>query len=472
MAINLNQYGSYNIPGLDEYMRKQNQTPTVTPTGGYSDVGTARVTPTPTTQRTSVTPSTSYSDVGTNQTMRVTPRIPASAPNSYSDVGVNAAVRTPTPTNITSSRTYAPTPTAAAAAQTVTPRANQAAPQITPQAYAQAAGVAPATVSQNTAGTAQGAANNTPEYVSGVAQGVYNEFNSLIGKASAEGQALIAQQFNSFIASLDATQQQITSMFQEQMGGIDPATQMALQQIKESAEQARNYMNEEMNRRGLLQSGIWVETSTRLQKNQLTAEQQLLSDRVTDLQNRLTSALMGFAQQRLDATRQFGQQSVDMAMRMGDQRVNAMRQSLGYGMDMAQFNEGQRQFDERMAQDQNQFSQKMNLDQQQFAWQQQQAAQRAAGSSSPTGMNKTQLFDTVKANAINKVRAFMEVGQSSTGYRDAGATPNGTSYNVMQAQQAVDTIAEEVQDVGLQNGLSTSQINEIIKQIKLAAGVQ
>ncbi|HHU30212.1 MAG: hypothetical protein QM368_02670 [Bacillota bacterium] len=41
-----------------------------------------------------------------------------------------------------------------------------------------------------------------------------------------------------FLSMLDSTQQQIIDMFQQQMGGIDPATMAALQEIRESAERA------------------------------------------------------------------------------------------------------------------------------------------------------------------------------------------------------------------------------------------
>ena len=43
---------------------------------------------------------------------------------------------------------------------------------------------------------------------------------------------------NMFLSMLDSTQQQIIDMFQQQMGGIDPATMAALQEIRESAERA------------------------------------------------------------------------------------------------------------------------------------------------------------------------------------------------------------------------------------------
>ncbi|MFZ5634171.1 MAG: hypothetical protein ACOY40_15120 [Bacillota bacterium] len=82
---------------------------------------------------------------------------------------------------------------------------------------------------------------------------------------------------------------------------------------------------EEMNRRGLLQSGIWLQEENRILSNQLTAEEKLLASRVADIQNRMTDALLQLGQQRLNTMGQLAQNQMQSAQWLQGQQLSAMQ---------------------------------------------------------------------------------------------------------------------------------------------------
>lgn len=117
--------------------------------------------------------------------------------------------------------------------------------------------------------------------------------------------AMYAKGYESLLQTINQAEASIRQQFQQQMGGVDPATESALARLKESVQQQRDRLMEEMSRRGLLQSGIWLEMEDRINKGQLSAEQQMLGERISDLQNRLTQSLMNFASMRVGAQQTF-----------------------------------------------------------------------------------------------------------------------------------------------------------------------
>ena len=79
-----------------------------------------------------------------------------------------------------------------------------------------------------------------------------------------------------------------------------------------------------MNRRGLLQSGIWLQMEDRINQNQLTSEQQLLATRITNLQNQMMGALQDLANRRLQAH----QQLTVEGMRLADSQAQRRQQGI------------------------------------------------------------------------------------------------------------------------------------------------
>ena len=117
----------------------------------------------------------------------------------------------------------------------------------------------------------------------------------------AEGLAALTAQLNHTLREIDALQQQLMSQITGQMKENDPAMMAAIGLIRKEVERQRNQMLEEMNARGLTQSGILLEMEDRLNNNELTQVQSLLATRFGDLQNQLNNALMTFGQSRIQA---------------------------------------------------------------------------------------------------------------------------------------------------------------------------
>ena len=244
-----------------------------------------------------------------------------------------------------------------------------------------------------------------PAYISDLATGIFNELDQMVANASAEGKKYLAQAVNGFMTALDTAQGQMMSTFQEQMNGVDPATKAALDQIKESAQQYRKTMMEDLNRRGLLQSGIAVESDIQLNKNQLTAEQQLLAQRVSDLQNRMTSAMMQFTQSRLQALQQYGLTGVEMASKAGDQQLSAFQAAMNQAMGQANLQQGANQFNKTFEEGKNQFNQNLSENQRQFdekmAMSKEEAEQSAKQFMAQMGYNWANLSAKQKQDAID-----------------------------------------------------------------------
>lgn len=143
--------------------------------------------------------------------------------------------------------------------------------------------------------------------------------------AAAERDAVLISGFMSQMSTQFAeTEARIMTMYEEQGMGIDPATRAALAEIRQQIEGRRQALNEEMNRRGLLQSGIWLEMEDRLLNNQLTAEERVLAERLADIQNRMTDSLMQLATQRMNMMGRLGEQQIEGQRQFGAERIRAM----------------------------------------------------------------------------------------------------------------------------------------------------
>jgi hypothetical protein len=152
-----------------------------------------------------------------------------------------------------------------------------------------------------------------------------NELFSAIDSAAGQNSAMTISWLNQMTDTLNQLEQDIIEQYRQQGQEIDPATQAALKQIRDQVNLRRQGLMEEMNRRGVLQSGIWLEEENRLLSGQLNAEEQLLAGRLSDLQNRLTDTMQDFAQQRMNIMGTAWQNEMDTARWAGQQKVGAIQ---------------------------------------------------------------------------------------------------------------------------------------------------
>lgn len=215
--------------------------------------------------------------------------------------------------------------------------------QITPQGYGSSDNTMGATAENTMAGGTSGDVSGTYNFKS--TQGtqptqsptvttatqmpfdpekVKQEMYAAIDAAAQQNAVLAETWMNSMISTIDQLQSQIQQKYTEMGSTLDPATTAALKQIRDDVDQRRQTLMEEMNRRGLLQSGIWLTEENKILNNQLTAEETLLANRLSDLQNKLVDSMMQFAQQRINIMGTTSQNLLTNQQWAGTQKVSAL----------------------------------------------------------------------------------------------------------------------------------------------------
>ncbi|MGB9886895.1 MAG: hypothetical protein ACPLRW_07860 [Moorellales bacterium] len=154
---------------------------------------------------------------------------------------------------------------------------------------------------------------------------------------SAETAPLVKQFYDQTLAAIAEAEQRIVSTLQQQMGGVDPATQAALASLRETVQRQRENLMEEMSRRGLLQSGIWLEMESRLAQGEMTEAQKLLAQQLSNLQNQLVNALATFGQLRVQAAQQFGIEGLRQIESEAQRRQEALTEALRQAVDIYKF---------------------------------------------------------------------------------------------------------------------------------------
>lgn len=248
--------------------------------------------------------------------------------------------------------------------------------------------------------------------------------------------AVFFKQSQAILGMLDQQEAQMRAENEKAGTTVDPATQFAIDKLRENLQEQMKATRETLNSRGLYDSGILLELENRLQKGSASDQAQILSTRLSKLQDDLQKGLTQLRTQRYTAASQFGlaganaQRSQDelsqtLAQRREQDALNAMlslrgqvgqeatstanRQSAA-AIEQARLAEQQRQFNEKFGMDKAMFNEKMAADAAQNAEANRIAAMRraAGGASSGTipqianpfgGSTKTPQTAAVSTNA-------------------------------------------------------------------------
>ena len=122
-------------------------------------------------------------------------------------------------------------------------------------------------------------------------QGIQAEFMSY----GPEGQAALAASYTQMINELNVLEEQLTGQIRSQMGEDDPQMIAAIGIIKEEAKKLQQSLLEEMNQRGVVQSGLYYHAMENMNKGTMTEIQKMVSSRVGDLQTQLNNAILNMA---------------------------------------------------------------------------------------------------------------------------------------------------------------------------------
>lgn len=191
--------------------------------------------------------------------------------------------------------------------------------------------------------TYQQPAFDPAKYVAAHIEPLFREYMALYESALSDASLapVVVQAYEQVISTIEQAEATIRKQFEEQMGGVDPATQAALATLRETFRRQRQTMLEELSRRGLLQSGIWLEAEARLAQGQLTEEQRLLGNRLADLQTRLNQALQNFASQRIQAAQIYSLEGLRALEEEQKNREKIIAENLERAIQQAQWEAGQ-----------------------------------------------------------------------------------------------------------------------------------
>lgn len=158
--------------------------------------------------------------------------------------------------------------------------------------------------------------------------GTINDLKASLAKDDGS-QAMIASWYADMEQSLNAAYQQMVKDMNSQMSAQDPAVLAAIQALKEEVGMQRQSMFEELNARGLAQSGILAEMDLRMRRGELSEVQKLTSARLSELKSQVMVAIQNFAQQRAGLMQQAFQAKTQALQGSLDRKAQLTGQLLG-----------------------------------------------------------------------------------------------------------------------------------------------
>ncbi|MHB8122583.1 MAG: hypothetical protein ACYDG4_10560 [Desulfuromonadaceae bacterium] len=133
------------------------------------------------------------------------------------------------------------------------------------------------------------------------------ELQKIVQGVDYETAPVLMNYYNQTMDMISTTETSLMKRLEEMGQGIDPATQAALASLKDTVNEQREYLKEEMSSRGLLQSGIYLnDINEKINKNELSQTQQLLGKRLSDIQNQINNAILSFGNTRIETTSKYG----------------------------------------------------------------------------------------------------------------------------------------------------------------------
>lgn len=124
--------------------------------------------------------------------------------------------------------------------------------------------------------------------------------------ANPEIGAVFIRYAQQILGMLDEQEKQLRAENTQQGSQVDPATQFTISKLREALAENIKTTNENLNRRGILESGIREELEMKLRKGSASDEAMLLAQRLSKLQDDLAKGLSSIRAQRVSTLGQFG----------------------------------------------------------------------------------------------------------------------------------------------------------------------
>jgi hypothetical protein len=140
---------------------------------------------------------------------------------------------------------------------------------------------------------------------------IVNQLQSIQAGLSSPGTprdvtAVYLQQSQSILKMLDDQEAQLRADTEKQGTSIDPATQFTIDKLRENLETNIKGAREDLNRRGLYDSGILLDIETKLKKGNASDQAMVLAERFSKLQNELSQGLASIRSQKASTAQSFG----------------------------------------------------------------------------------------------------------------------------------------------------------------------
>lgn len=189
---------------------------------------------------------------------------------------------------------------------------------------------------------------NNQQFASSVDQ-TLTQIGSMLTQArqSPEAAVMVNQWLGQAEVGMAQLQEQVQNQIRSIMGQDDPSVQAAIDVIREEVARQKQELGADLNARGLMQSGILLDLESKLKKNELTQIQQVVSERLSRMNDMLIQSITSFAQARAGLLGQaFGATAQAYDAAQGRRQQAEMAGVEGYGavagmrQQQAQFTQG------------------------------------------------------------------------------------------------------------------------------------
>jgi len=178
------------------------------------------------------------------------------------------------------------------------------------------------------------------ENVATQTQDIINQYK----QGTVDQQAVLVQQLDTMIQAIDAMEEQVIGTIQSQLSADDPAMRQAFQILKEEFAQQKDEVIQELNAKGILQSGQYAKTLLEMNKGYMTAESNILAQRFGDLQNQLLSAMTNIGQMRINTMAGNYANVNELMSNANNMMANLGMEGIGAQQNQQQINQQNQQF--------------------------------------------------------------------------------------------------------------------------------
>lgn len=262
---------------------------------------------------------------------------------------------------------------------------------------------------------------------------IMSQAQSIAGSSPEVG-LLYSQQLQSILSMIDGEEAKLRAQYDAQGTTMDPATQYNLDILRKQLTEGIKKNDEDLNARGLYNSGIALEMKTKLQTGELSGEAQVLAERFNKLQTQLASGLQALSGQRITTARDIGLAGANAQSNADENTINR-RTSLVNTLLGFRNTDQQRLATEHFTAAQNELSRRQQADLQAQTLQQEAARQQADFQAQDTRL-KEQLQAAAQQGDANRAAELQKAILDTRAAADRAAADNAAALQRVAAQEA------------------------------------